>query len=588
MKLKWNLNELFNDNDECFDNIKRVKAMTEDIQQYRNKTLDANTLKKLLDGSFEIKDKSYRSLVYGSLRYYQNVKDEKNIELKQAVEKSNNETLEALSFIEEAILNCGKEAIFKMIEENPDLEQYRLYLDNIFRLGKHSVQDAQITMLKNEINDYINRYLEIMKTVAFDSIIVDGKECEITSSNAAKYLMANDRETRRQAFLSINNGYKSKEREFVFILNEIIKRRIQISRLRGYNNPMEEAFDEENIDVRVLEELFKTVNSNKNKLKKYMSIQASFNKINDPHLYDLGRPFVIGSSKTFSLNDGIEILKEALGILGNKYLGIAFSLLQSGHIDAELNGDKHPTMTFSWLSYSFLNYKDSYNDLKNLVHELGHSINDYLSCGLPFPYRISSVFVGETASIVNEILLCNHLVNSSENNEDKVFYLGKKIDNYVTSVFRQTMYSEFEKKVYERVLEEKDLTGEYLGDTYLNILKSYYGEDIVYDEESRYEWMRLSHLFRWAFYPYKYATGLLIASTVYSNIVDGSLNIEDYLNFLSSGSANYSLELLKLLNIDVEKDEVFNKGFEDLEKNLKLLESIIFNEDFIKIMEKKE
>ena len=173
-----------------------------------------------------------------------------------------------------------------------------------------------------------------------------------------------------------------------------------------------------------------------------------------------------------------------------------------GHIDATLDPKKHQSITFSWNSYSFLNYKESYVDVKNLIHELGHIVNYELSHqNQPYLYEDSTIFVGEIASISNEIFLNRYLYQNAKTKGEKIFYLSKEIENYVTSVFRQTMYTEFEMELYKMATTDS-LTTTKVITLYSQLQQKYYGKDISYDEEVKYEWVRFGHLFRWSYYPY--------------------------------------------------------------------------------------
>lgn len=224
-----------------------------------------------------------------------------------------------------------------------------------------------------------------------------------------------------------------------------------------------------------------------------------------------------------------------------------------------------------------MNFRGAYIDLKNMIHEIGHIVNYYLSKKeQPFIYEDSTIFVGETASIVNEILLNRYLYKNANTEEEKIFYLSKEIENYFSSVFKQTMYTEFENDLY-KIRTNSELTSEILCERYFNILKKYYGNNITYDEIANTEWTRLGHLYRWSYYPYKYATGLLMASVVVDSLVDKkSLSKEDYIKFLSAGSSQYSLDLLKILNIDLINTNIIESGFNVMAEDIKELQKVLY------------
>lgn len=572
MELKWNLSSLFQNDEECTSSFNEIDDMIEKLEEYKGTTLTASKLEELLKYNFACLELSYKCLVYGSLRYYADIKNEDMQKLKRDVEIKNNNTVSALSFVKDMIISIGENKVTKMMEENPALKKYKNYFNDIFRKQSHLINTERVNELTNEIGEYIKKYLTITGEIAFEPITVDGKEIELTQTNIAKYLNSHTKETRDTAYASLNTAYKKIESEVATILNEIVKRRIEIAKLENYESPLARTLDEENVDMRIFDGLLKIVDSKKHLLERYMKLKAKILGIKNPFLYDLGISLNPEFKMKYPLEDSINLIKDAFKPLGEQYTSLALSLMQEGHIDATPREEKHPTIVFSWYSYSFMNYKDNYNDIKNLVHELGHSMNDKLSLSLPFPYRISTVFIGETASIVNEILLNRMLISKSATDEEQEYYVNKEIDNFITSIYRQTMYTEFELNMYKRAQEGKELTVDFLRSTYAKILKSYYGDSVTYDQDCSCEWMRIGRLFRWSFYSYTYATGLLIASTVHSNLINGTLPFEDYLEFLSLGSQEYPKELLQKLHIDISNLRILESGFDILEKDIQMLE----------------
>ena len=294
--------------------------------------------------------------------------------------------------------------------------------------------------------------------------------------------------------------------------------------------------------------------------------------IDDAHLYDFNVELSGELDIKYSLDEALDIIRGALRPLGSRYLEVVEKLLD-GHIDALLDEDKHQSITFSWNTYSFMNFRGRYVDLKNLIHEIGHIVNYYLSYeNEPFIYADSTIFIGEVSSIVNEILLNKYLYNNATSAEEKIFYLSKEIENYFTSVFKQTMYTEFENEIYNN----SDLSSDNLSRIYSNIVKKYYGNSVIYDSVFSTEWTRVGHLFRWSYYVYKYATGLLSASIIVKYLENGSISRDGYLDFLSFGSSKYSLELLNSLEVDLCNDKVIVDGFKILEEDIDNFYKIAF------------
>ena len=577
-KFEWNLQEIFANNQTFYDEINNVKQLLEDIKKYEEAELNSTLLLKLLDKKWKIKEISNNILIYGSLMYYKNVNDEECIELKRVAETFNNDVNTILKFIDRKILDLGFGKVSSFIVENPKLEIYKLSLYNLFRLQEHIQLDEINQKIKensDSINEQLSIYNNLLRDIKYESINVDGEEVKITSSNFAKYISSRDRETRKQTYFVVNNAFQKEKDNFANILNRIYGFRIENSLLEKYNSVLEKILFEENINPEIINKLIESVNNNLGLIQEYLKIKSDLLEIEEPHLYDFGVPLNSNLKIKYSIEEGKEIILKALEPLGQEYIEIVKTLFD-GHIDAELNENKHQSITFSWHTYSFMNFRGAYIDLKNMIHEIGHIVNYYLSKKeQPFIYEDSTIFVGETASIVNEILLNRYLYKNANTEEEKIFYLSKEIENYFSSVFKQTMYTEFENDLY-KIRTNSELTSEILCDRYFNILKKYYGNNITYDQIANVEWTRLGHLYRWSYYPYKYATGLLMASVVVDSLVDKkSLSKEEYIKFLSAGSNQYSLDLLKILNIDLVNTNIIESGFNVMAKDIKELQKVL-------------
>lgn len=577
-KLEWNLQEIFSNSQSFYGEIENIKQLLEDIKHYESAELDSTLLLNMLDKKWKIKEFSNNVLIYGSLMYYKNINDDECIELKKVAESFNNEVDTILKFIDRKILDLGFEKVSNFIVENPKLEIYKLSLHNLFRLEEHIQSNEinqKITENSDKINEQLSIYNNLLRDIEYGSINIDGEEIKITSSNFAKYISSRDRETRRQAYFAVNEAFQKEKTNFASLLNRIYECRIENSILEKYNSVLEKMLFEENINSVIIIKLIESVNNNLAFIQKYLKIKSDLLEIEEPHLYDFGVPLDSSLKIKYSLDEAKKIILNALDPLGPEYIE-AVKTLFDGHIDAELNENKHQSITFSWHTYSFMNFRGSYIDLKNMIHEIGHIVNYYLAKKeQPFIYEDSTIFVGETASIVNEILLNRYLYKNANTEEEKIFYLSKEIENYFSSVFKQTMYTEFENDLY-KIKTKSELTPDLLCKRYNSIIKKYYGCNIVYDEIASVEWTRLGHLYRWSYYPYKYATGLLIASVVVDSLVDKkTLSKEDYIKFLSAGSSQYSLDLLKILNIDLINTDIIETGFNVMSEYIEELHKVL-------------
>ena len=577
-KLEWNLQEIFINVHAFYDEINYVKKLLENVKRFENIQLNSAVLLELLNKKWNIKERSNKILIYGSLMYYKNVHDNNCIELKRVAEEFNNEVDTSLKFIDRKILDLGFLKVSDFIKEKPKLKIYKLSFDNLFRLEEHVQSEKVNQKIKEDldkINDQLSQYNGLLRDIQYGSIIVNGEEVQITASNFNQYITSKERDVRRQTYFVVNHSFIEKKNSFAHILNRIYGYRIDISILEKYTSVLDKILFEENISSEIINKLIKSVHNHLDLIQTYLQIKFDFLKIEDPHLYDFELPLISDLPIHFSLEEAQEIILKALEPLGSEYIKIV-KILFEGHIDAELNENKHQSITFSWNTYAFMNFRGTYIDLKNMIHEIGHIVNYYLSKNKqPFIYEDSTIFVGEIASIVNEILLNTYLYEHAKSLEEKAFYLSKKIENYFSSVFKQVMYTEFENDLY-KIRSTSELTSEILSERYFSFLKKYYGNYIFYDQISNVEWSRLGHLYRWSYYPYKYATGLLIASVVVDSLLyKKSLSRKEYIAFLSAGSSQYSLDLLKMLNMDLVNTDIIESGFNIMAKDLFELQKVL-------------
>lgn len=578
--LEWDLSGLFADDNTCYSEIDKLNKKIADLKRFYEIDFNADSLLTALNEMQYIKGKTRYVLIYGSLRYYGNINNQHCINLKETVEKFNNKVQTELKFIDNKIVELGEIQINEFINQNENLKPFKHYIDNVFRLGSHlktnDINELIIERL-NSISDSLKEYNQLLRDMDYGIIFDGNKEIQITSSNFAKFAASRDRNIRRDANLTVNKAFADKESEFAKILHSIISKRVEISGLEEYESVLEKTLFEENINPQIIESLIKSINDNLGLIQRYLKLKTDYIDISNPHLYDLTVPFNSDLKIKYSLEDAISIIKNALKPLGSEYINIVEHLLSNGHFDAKPNDNKHQTIIFSWFVYAFMNFRGTYGDLVNMIHELGHIINHYLSHQKqPYLYEDSTTFVGETASIINEILLNEYLYKNAQTEEEKLFYLSQKINNFFTSVFRSTMFTEYENELYQLVSNGELLSPEVLNKSFLKIMKKYYGESFIYDEEASIEWARTGQIFRWSYNRYKYATGILIASSAVNSLLnEKTLTIDKYLEFLSKGSSEHPLDLLRYLNIDLTDENIINKGLIILSDDIDKLERIL-------------
>ena len=358
MELKWDLSNLFSNTDAFYQEIELVKESVQNISHYKDKILNAQSLFELLNQSWGIKRRANTILVYGSLRYYKNVHSEECIQMKKVAESLFNQINLTLRFVDQKIIELGSAKIDSFFTENAKLATYSLVINNLLRKQKH-VPDHLATV---KINDYTNKmqeeldlYNSWLRDISYGTIEIDDRQVELSASNVNKYLASRDRETRKQTYLSLNQSFKTQEDDFAKILNSLFHYKILNAQLENYSSVLEKELFEENIDPKIIDVLIQTVSHHLPLMQEYLSLKVSYLQIDDPHLYDFGVPLDQKEKVAYTLEEAITIILEALKPLGQEYLDVVLMLL-NGHVDAIPDENKHQSITFSWWSYSFLNF----------------------------------------------------------------------------------------------------------------------------------------------------------------------------------------------------------------------------------------
>ena len=580
--LTWDLSKLFASDQEYDHEIKNIDTLLEKASKYKTSTFDANTLFEVLNLKSQVKELASNALIYASLKYYEDVESSSAIKMKKKAEEMMNTVDTMLAFVDAKVVELGKDKINNYLTINKELNVYKHHLHNIFRLRSHIMDDQvnlQIKQLKDEISTAITNYHDLRKDLDLGIIMVNEDKVRLTPANSREYLSSTDREIRKQAFLSINNAYKGEQNNFARLLNKIYQNRVKISELEAYSSVREQALFTENIDPTIVSNLINVVPNHLDSFQKYLELKATALGIKNPHLYD----YNVGFSnvfKKYQINDAKDIIRKAFMPLGEEYVKMIDSFFDNNHIDAKLDRKKHQTMIFCWSVYVFINYKETYFDLKSLAHELGHVLNHYLSKEVqPFIYDDSTVFIGEIPALIHELLLNRYLSEHAQTDVEQLFYLSKNIENYFTKVYEQTMCTELEDILYTHAQNNTELTADLIESEYLKLLKKYYGKNTTYDDCAGAGWTRIDKLFRWCFYSYKYATGLIAASAIINKLIDEkSLPLKKYFEFLAAGSNDYSLELLKKLGIDMLDPDLMSDSFAILENDLEKITSILQKE----------
>ncbi len=583
-KYKWDVESLYKNIDHWEKDYEKLNEKLNDFKQYEN-TLKSSP--KVLLNSLRDYENIYR--LVGNLYSYASLKQDEDTRVAKYQALADKafrvyiKASETTAFFLPEILDFEEKQIKNFIEAENDLALYEHYLKESLRKKEHvlSAREEEILAQVSEIGSSSENIYSMLSNAdlkfpkAVDS---EGKEYELTSGSYIPLMESKDRVLRKSAFKNLYGVYKGLENTFAASLDGELKANKFFANMRKYKNTMEASLDKNNIDVKVYKNLIKSVHDNLQPMYKYIDIRKRVMGLDSIHMYDIYNPIVSNVDSKYSFEEAKEIIRESLKPLGEKYLNIVDEGFNSRWIDVYENKGKR-SGGYSGGSYDskpfiLLNYKDTLDSVFTTTHEMGHSIHSYLSRkNQPYIYSGYSIFVAEVASTVNEVLLINYLLDNAKDKDEKTYIINHFIDSFRGTVYRQTMFAEFEKNINDYIAAGGALTSDYLNKEYRELNSLYFGNEMILDEEINVEWARIPH-FYYNYYVYQYATGFAAAVNIANKILKGEDNIVDkYIEFLSSGSSDYPLNILEKLGIDMRKPhtvnqalDIFNQLVDDLDK----------------------
>lgn len=480
-----------------------------------------------------------------------------------------------------ALLSLSREELDKLIKDN-DMEDYRLFIDKIYRFKDHVLTKKEESIL-SAYGFLENAPFDAYNLLTNADITFEDLESTDTKLNGATFislLRNKDEKVRREAFQKYYKSYKGLENVISSLYLNNVKAVTTEAKLRGYNSSLEMELYGDKVDVSVYENLIAAVHENLPALYKYYEIKKNFLGLKEQHMYDVYLNLTKEEPKKIPYEDAVEMVLESLKPMGEEYTKVAREGLMSRWVDVYPKEGKRDGAysfgTYDSPPYILMNYNDDLQSVFTLAHELGHSMHSYFSrTNNKYIYSDYTIFVAEVASTTNELLLLNYLMDKATTPEEEIYLIDHYIDSFKSTVFRQTMFAEFEKITHERVEKGDALTSADFKDIYYNLNKLYFGDAVISDEEIAYEWSRIPHFYT-DFYVYKYATGFSSAVTLSKNILSGDKDkLKAYLNFLKDGSKNYPLEQLKSAGVDLTTKEGVGTAMREFNTLVERLDKII-------------
>lgn len=569
-KYTWDLTLIYKTDAYFEKDYERVSKEINDITRYKGILVkSASNLLGYLKLSNELERKLYKLYYYANLKNDQDTTNTKYQAMLGKVKNLLTKFEELDAYAQPELMSIDYSIIEKYYEEEKELKEYEFVLSNLFRFKKHILSkevEEVLSSLSNSLNNSSETYeLLTDSDMKFGKILDENnEEVELTESNYSVFLHSKDRRVRKEAFNKILTTYGEYKNTISSTFAGNVDTLTTLAKLKKYDSSLEAALFSDNVDKEVYNNLIKTVKDNLDVLYKYFKLKKDFLKLDEFHLYDQYVDLVEENTKQYTFLEAKDLVIEALSVLGEDYIKNLNKAFDERWIDVYNNkgkrGGAYSSGFYDTKPYVLLNYEGTINDVSTLAHELGHSMHTYYSC-LNNPYQYSSykIFVAEVASTVNELLLNFHLLNKGSK-EDKKYILSNLMNLFKATIYRQTMFAEFERDMHNLKEQGGVLTNEVLCDNYYKLNLDYFGPDVVVDDEIKYEWERIPH-FYYNFYVYKYAIGLSCACYIVDNILNKKDNaLENYLKFLSSGGSDYPINELKIAGIDVTKKDVIESA----------------------------
>ncbi|MBU5307110.1 oligoendopeptidase F [Clostridioides mangenotii] len=584
-KFKWQLDKMYSSKENIEKDIKIVKEYINEVKKYKGKLSDNRESFLNALSVYENANRLVQNLyVYTHMKQHEDTRINSYQGDASRTEMLSSELSMATSYIVPEIIAMDEKVLNGFLEDEK-ASFYKKFIDEILRDKPHTLSEREEELLAatSELTSVPENVYDMLAYADMEFPEIEdenGEKVRISHSNYSLYIKSKDKRVRKDAFEAEFNTYGTYKNTFASTLYGAIKSEIFYAKVRNHNSAIEASLFEDDINVEVYENLIASMDESLPVLNKYIELKKKFLELDEIHMYDLYVPLTDKYDIKIQYEEAQDIILKALAPLGEDYLNVIKKAFSEGWIDVYENEGKKGG-AYSWGSYDshpyiLMSYKDDLNSLFTLIHELGHSVHSYYSKSTqPYIYSSYRIFVAEVASTLNELLLINYLLEKSDSKEEKIYLLNYYLEQFRTTVYRQTMFAEFEKVTHAKIEAEEPLTAEEFTNIYFELNEKYYGKSAVVDELIGLEWARIPHFYS-NFYVYKYATGFSAASALSKQILTGEESAkEKYLNFLKSGGSDYPLNQLRGAGVDMEKKEsieeainVFKKLVDDLEKLL--------------------
>jgi len=583
----WRLEDIFPTDEEWDKEFQAVKDLLPGISEYQGKLADsADVLYEALQKQDQILERIGKLYTYAHMRYDQDTTNSFYQGLDARIKSLYSQVASSLAYIVPEILSIDEEKVKSFLNEKEELKLYEHALEEI-NLQRPYVLSAEQEALLAEASEVMNSSSNTFgmlnnADLEFPSIKDEnGEEVEVTHGRYIRFLESTDRRVREDAFKAVYGTYGKFTNTFSSTLSGQVKQDNFNAKVRNYDSARHAALSANNIPETVYENLVNTINEHLPLLHRYIKLRKKVLGLDELHMYDLFTPLVPDVKMEVTYEEAKDIILKGLAPLGEDYLNVLKEGFENRWVDVHENKGKrsgaYSSGSYGTNPYILMNWQDNVNNLFTLAHEFGHSVHSYYTRKTqPFPYGDYSIFVAEVASTCNEALLNDYLLKTIDDEKKRLYLLNHYLEGFRGTVFRQTMFAEFEHLIHQKAQNHEALTAELFTKEYYDLNVKYFGkENMVIDEEIGLEWARIPH-FYYNYYVYQYATGFSAATALSKQILEeGQPAVERYLEFLKSGSSDYPIEVLKKAGVDMTSSKPIADACKVFEERLNEMESLL-------------
>lgn len=585
-EFQWDLESIFATKSDWEREFAKVSERMGVLQKYQGRLMESpETLYDAVREILAVQERLDRLEVYASHRHDEDTAKPEFQELQEKISSLYTKFAATTAYVEPEILAADREAVQKYVESEERLKHYAHYIDNVFRKKEHTLTQNEEKMLSevSEINQNAAKiYSMFLNADMKHKSIKDenGNEVQLTNGNYFPLMESSDRRVRKDAFEAYYDTYRSYKNTLAIALAGEVKKNVTMASIRKFPSARAAALFQDNIPEAVYDQLIESVHANMDKMYRYMALRKKTLGLKEMHMYDLSTPMIAGAEKTVPYDEAVQTILEALKPMGEEYISILKRGFEERWVDRYENEGKRSGAysggAYGTKPFVLMNYHENLDGMFTLAHEMGHSMHSYFSRGnQSYVYGGYPIFLAEVASTCNETLLMNYLLEKETDIPTKKYLLNQYLDTFKSTLYRQTMFAEFEHIMHRHVENGGALTSDFLCEEYGKLVQSYFGDEVVMDPEIAYEWSRIPHFF-YNFYVFQYATGISAATAFAKKILtEGETAVEKYLGFLKSGNSEYAIETLQRAGVDMLTSEpvdsalsLFGDTIDQLEKLL--------------------